>query len=339
MTNTGETTPAGAVNWIQSEKNKNYTAIVKYQGRFFELTTSASNKKTRQKLYEALIKSNLMQSASPLEEEYRIGFKKTRFFSRERKVTSITSSQTSPGKKKIENILLRELIPSSPAVDLEMAYAEAEKVLKESKNTPIVDISAKMKHAQRELEKASEALQKQAPSLHKQEYPRFSSLIQALQEKQKILSRQIEIGQNFIEEKVEAFLYPYLTGKITAQTVNLHRPSLPSQILPMLEKEFSPPIFSKGQAVCYILSCYLKQCAQACLPPIAGFQTRFEMQTNLKKSILPGLTESLKRSLKIDFKELNLSNKELEFLAAWGLRHTSAFNERAPLPENWRDTL
>jgi hypothetical protein len=109
-------------------------------------------------------------------------------------------------------------------------------------------------------------------------------------------------------------------------------------------------ILSPKQAECHMLASYLEQSAIACLPPIQKQETesrgekeqkqiRWKLQAQLNESVLPGFTQALKHSLRIDFRELNLTDKEIEFLAAWGLHHMPIFDERAPLPENWRDAL
>jgi hypothetical protein len=151
--------------------------------------------------------------------------------------------------------------------------------------------------------------------------------------------------QEFITLKIHEFLLPYFRKEITPKNENINRPSLPSQILPQLKDQVTKNPLTENKAVCYMLSSYLEQCANACLPPIP-FQPggiNFPSKTpreELQKQVaecLPPFTEALKHSLKIDFKELNLTYKEIESLAAWGLHHTPIFDDRRALPENWRE--
>ncbi len=236
-----------------------------------------------------------------------------------------------------------------PFIDFEIACDNAKEVLDRPEKhilSPEV-FSALMKFKQSELERTFQALQKQIPALQEKDLPQYLNLIQAIKKNQEIYSTipgRIHSEQLFIENEIQRFLHPYLTGQYTDKNEDIHRPSLPSKLLPMIK------ILSPKQAECHMLASYLEQSAIACLPPIQKQETesrgekeqkqiRWKLQAQLNESVLPGFTQALKHSLRIDFRELNLTDKEIEFLAAWGLHHMPIFDERAPLPENWRDAL
>jgi hypothetical protein len=147
----------------------------------------------------------------------------------------------------------------------------------------------------------------------------------------------------FIKQKVETFLRPYLNREITKDNPN--RPSLISQILPEMKREFPNTILTDNQAIHHMLSCYLEASAQACLSPIRFLkgmdhkELRIAEQQRLDRKALPQFTEALNHSLKIDFKEMKLIDTEIVFLAKWALHHTPIFDYIAPLSEQWRERI
>ena len=167
-----------------------------------------------------------------------------------------------------------------------------------------------------------------------------------------------------IVDWVHEFLDPYLDGRITRETENIHRQQVKGWLLPKLIERFPLKHISSRVVDHIALSTYLKYGARGLnfqglkatydhymgfdipektiilsparlLPDESDYEYRMASEVIATAQChLHSYTESLKHSLRIDFTDYTLCATEIELLARYAL-----VDPTAPFPENWRSQV
>lgn len=169
----------------------------------------------------------------------------------------------------------------------------------------------------------------------------------------------LEEGQRpylYLIEKTRQFLAPYLSKEITSKNENVARGELKDSFLPGFHEEFKDvPASMDAWIEYFLLNAYLKIAAQGInlenLDETAEYYRELEKQETANgyveaarlhaeqavvieeaiESYLKNFATALKHSLKIDFKSMELTNKEIKWLANYTL-----YNPTTPLPSDWK---
>lgn len=159
-------------------------------------------------------------------------------------------------------------------------------------------------------------------------------------------------------EMTKEFLTPYLEGKITQKTEDVYRHELTRDLIPHFRQLFPKSNLSDDEIEHFLLSAYLKIASKGVdlqnLENARVFHISEAREAkkdgnvkarnlHLKKareiddainSHIDSFSSALEHSLRIDFRSMNLTNTEIDWLAMEIL-----CDPQHPLPFNWRDEV
>lgn len=162
--------------------------------------------------------------------------------------------------------------------------------------------------------------------------------------------------QTFLLEMTKSFLAPYLEGKITKENENVDRKELKDELIPEFRSYFPRSKVTDTEIQHFLLSAYLKIATKGVdvtnLEKARDFYKEQEGQAKLNRdekaarlhiekaeeiqeaidSVFINFTLALEHSLPIDFKSMQLTEKEIDWVAIETMMYPNL-----PLPLDWRD--